>query len=281
MSKIAVIGTGYVGLTTGACFAHLGHEVICADIDADKVNRLNKGEIPTVRYHGKMKAPDRNQQQKKFMNRRRRLVMVATSAFGLGIDKPNIRYILHYQAPGSLEQYVQEAGRAGRDGHPARCILFYSEEDMRTQEFLQTKSRSSGGQLTRVADALAAWAKEGKPVAISELALSASVPQSNAGSIIAELEEVGAVGRDEEGRFVIPTLLPSTYTIKAELQGFQQTVQTGLVLNVGQELSITLTLQIAGATQALPTASLTTAIESSIDSVRACRDSRPKVAPIA
>ena len=165
---------------------------------------LNKGEIPTVRYHGKMKAPDRNQQQKKFMNRRRRLVMVATSAFGLGIDKPNIRYILHYQAPGSLEQYVQEAGRAGRDGHPARCILFYSEEDMRTQEFLQTKSRSSGGQLTRVADALAAWAKEGKPVAISELALSASVPQSNAGSIIAELEEVGAVGRDEEGRFVIP-----------------------------------------------------------------------------
>lgn len=48
MSKIAVIGTGYVGLTTGACFAHLGHEVICADIDVDKVSRLNKGEIPIL-----------------------------------------------------------------------------------------------------------------------------------------------------------------------------------------------------------------------------------------
>ena len=57
----------------------------------------------------------------------RRTVMVATSAFGLGIDKPDIRYIVHYQSPASLEQYVQEAGRAGRDGQKANCILLFDE----------------------------------------------------------------------------------------------------------------------------------------------------------
>jgi len=73
----------------------------------------------------------------------------------MGIDKPNIRYILHYQAPGSLEQYVQEAGRAGRDGWPARCLLLLSEEDLRTQEFLLARGRSSGSQLERVASEVA------------------------------------------------------------------------------------------------------------------------------
>ena len=67
--------------------------------------------------------------------------MVATSAFGMGIDKPNIRYIVHYQAPGSLEQYVQEVGRAGRDGRPAQCILLFDPADLDIQERLQALSR--------------------------------------------------------------------------------------------------------------------------------------------
>ena len=79
---------------------------------------------PRHRYHGKMTASERNAEQDGFMQRGHRTVMVATNAFGLGIDKPDIRYVLHYQAPASLEQYVQEAGRGGRDGrqgelHPA------------------------------------------------------------------------------------------------------------------------------------------------------------------
>ena len=92
--------------------------IYCATTTAvDEVSgALGRARIPVTRYHGKMRAADRDAAQRQFMNPSRRLIMVATTAFGMGIDKPNIRYILHYQAPGSLEQYVQEIGRAGRDG---------------------------------------------------------------------------------------------------------------------------------------------------------------------
>ena len=90
----------------------------------------------------------------------RRLIMVATTAFGMGIDKPNIRYILHYQAPGSLEQYVQEIGRAGRDGRPAHCILLFDPADLEIHEHLQAQSRPSVRHLERLEAALTAWTGE-------------------------------------------------------------------------------------------------------------------------
>jgi hypothetical protein len=82
--------------------------------------------IPAHRYHGKMASNDRNHQQEMYMKAGRRTVMVATSAFGLGIDKPDIRYIVHYQSPASLEQYVQEEARRTRR-QKANCILLYDE----------------------------------------------------------------------------------------------------------------------------------------------------------
>ena len=136
--------------------------IYCATTTAvDEVGgALGRARIPVTRYHGKMRAADRDAAQREFMNPSRRLIMVATSAFGMGIDKPNIRYILHYQTPGSLEQYVQEIGRAGRDGHPAHCILLFDPADLEIQEHLQALSRPSVRHLERLEDALTAWMRE-------------------------------------------------------------------------------------------------------------------------
>lgn len=85
-------------------------------------------------YHGKLSAGDRHAAQEAFMDGKLR-VMVATNAFGLGIDKPDIRFVLHYQLPSGLEAYYQEAGRAGRDGQAALCTLLFLRADKAVQQF--------------------------------------------------------------------------------------------------------------------------------------------------
>ncbi|MCP3913974.1 MAG: ATP-dependent DNA helicase RecQ [bacterium] len=161
---------------------------------------LERGRIPSARYHGRRTKAERETAQKRFMQPSKKLVMCATSAFGMGIDKPNIRFVLHYQCPGSLEQYVQEAGRAGRDGKPSRCILLYDPRDLEIQRHLQKQGRATGPQIERVASALTAWAGDERPVAANDLALSASVSQTITRSVCAQLEEVGALMRDSRKR---------------------------------------------------------------------------------
>ena len=85
-------------------------------------------------YHGRLAASERHAAQEAFMNGEHR-VMVATNAFGLGIDKADIRFVLHYQMPGGLEAYYQEAGRAGRDGEPSACTLLFLRSDKAVQQF--------------------------------------------------------------------------------------------------------------------------------------------------
>ncbi|KKB37151.1 DNA helicase RecQ [Bacillus thermotolerans] len=101
--------------------------------------KLTKWGIPAARYHAGMSDDERMREQDRFLADEA-LVMVATNAFGMGIDKSNIRYVIHYQLPKNMESYYQEAGRAGRDGLDSECTLLYSPQDVQTQRFLIDQS---------------------------------------------------------------------------------------------------------------------------------------------
>src|SRR5215210_5615469 len=96
---------------------------------------LREWGIPAGYYHGQRKKADRDRVQEAFMAGELR-VIAATNAFGLGVDKPDVRFVIHRDVPASLEAYYQEAGRAGRDGELARCVLLYRTADLGRAAFL-------------------------------------------------------------------------------------------------------------------------------------------------
>ena len=186
---------------------------------------LRRFNIPAHRYHGAMNATDRHAEQKRFMSSRHRSVMVATNAFGLGIDKPDIRYIVHYQAPASLEQYVQEAGRGGRDGKKANCILLHDPADRSIHEALLARSRVRPDQLYQLGAALAAWSQEDRHPSIEALALSADLGPRVTSALLAKVEEAGLVESDDSE----VRILGSSDTIEADvasLAGQFETLKT-------------------------------------------------------
>jgi len=120
------------------------------DALADLLNRMG---VPAAGYHAGAGAEDRHRLQEEFMSGRTP-VIVATSAFGMGIDKPDVRIVAHHAMPATLESYYQEAGRGGRDGNPAECVLLHAYQDRFTHEFLIDQRHPPEDTLRNVLDAV-------------------------------------------------------------------------------------------------------------------------------
>ena len=142
-------------------------------------------------YHGRLSTRARQRAQQRFMDGDVG-VMVATNAFGMGIDKPDVRMVVHFNMPGSLDAYYQESGRGGRDGEQSRAVLLYAPSDRRTHQFFMRRRYSTPRAVLAVARAL-----DDAPggLALDELVAAAGVSARRADAIVAALVDAGVVRR--------------------------------------------------------------------------------------
>ncbi|HVX85993.1 MAG TPA: RecQ family ATP-dependent DNA helicase [Phycisphaerae bacterium] len=157
---------------------------------------LRKNEIAALAYHGGMKREERDAAQDAFMGGDRQAeVIVATNAFGMGVDKADVRLVVHYYPPDSLDSYYQEIGRAGRDGKPARAVMLFREEDLGLRKAISTPGRVKKAEVEKVVEAVEEAARTGSAGAldVSTLAEETELGKRKVVSTLAHLAAAGGV----------------------------------------------------------------------------------------
>ena len=157
-------------------------------------------DLPAAVYHSKLQKNDRISVQELFMGEAIRAV-VATNAFGLGIDKPNIRFVIHYDLPGSVEAYTQEAGRAGRDRETSRCILLYRMSDTRVQNYFLTGKYPDIEDVQKVFGTLEYFGGQDDGVSLADLRKISQLPLTKLKVVLALLKKAGFIEMRARSRY--------------------------------------------------------------------------------
>src|SRR4051794_28622777 len=150
---------------------------------------LRERGVDAIAYHAGLKAAEREDAQERFMDSEV-AVIVATTAFGMGVDKADVRFVFHAEVPESVDSYYQEVGRAGRDGEPADAVLFYRPEDLGLRRFFAGSGHVGADELTEVAEVVGG---SRDPVDPADLQARTELSQSKLATAVSRLEDAGAV----------------------------------------------------------------------------------------